>query len=485
MILARNVHWFHTEVLKKLPANPDKATVLRVAEETAKAQVFKPWAGSLVAMTESAFDAHGAEGIVPHLTELAAKAEDLDAHSSPNFKEEGPLTKTTLGSLLETTLRKGAKNLDVGDTAHAFALEHGLPLMVDSIKARYTAPTKGIDLTAWKASAVQNFIDVGLPAEHANRLTETLAADVNAWRETIGPLGPNEQRTIREHLEALQDALKPESQLLKYGVKSVFWNLGRTPAEVTIGVSAALSVAMLVSLGLTIGMEPTVMAATWQVIKTVGGAAAGWFAADLLSAHFHHKHDNWPSGRIGAEFQRHHDHPREVSTWSLTRNADATSLYSIPILAGALMLTGGAPLAVLLTMVNGLVYSQHLHGYAHQTDMTKVPRFVRAMWKMHLAISPMQHIQGHHGRPVGSQAFGIVNGWSNKLTDNTQYWRHVESLVEKFTAAPALWREVEAKRQAMLAAKRAAAAAAATAAATTEKKTEVAVVEPAADWFKT
>ncbi len=333
MILARNVHWFHTEVLKKLPANPDRATVLRVAEETAKAQVFKPWAGSLVAMTESAFDAHGSEGIVPHLTEIAAKAEDLDVHSSPNYKKEGPLTKTTLGPLLETTLRKGAKNLDVSDTNHAFALEHGVPLMVDSIKVRYTAPAKGIDLTAWRTSAAQNFIDVGLPSEHANRLADALVADVNSWRETLGPLGPNEQKTFRGQLEALQDALRPESQLVKYGVKSVFWNLGRTPAEITIGLSAALSVAMLISLGLTIGHEATLMGAVWQILKDVGGAASGWLAADAVSAHYHWKEDNWPAGRIGEAFKQHHDDPKEVANWPLTRNADTTSMGSLPLLA--------------------------------------------------------------------------------------------------------------------------------------------------------
>ena len=105
---------------------------------------------------------------------------------------------------------------------------------------------------------------------------------------------------------------------------------------------------------------------------------------------------------------------------------------------------------------------------------------------MHLAIAPMEHIRGHHGRPVGSQAFGIVNGWYNKLTDGTEYWRRLEAVVEKHTSIPALWREVEADRQAMLAAKKAAAAAAIVV-ASGEKKAELAVVEAPAptDWFKT
>ncbi len=454
MLLARNLHWFQTELIKRMPAAPDRATVTRVAQEAAHASVFKPWASGLVAMTESAFDAH-ADGFLAHLVKTAAKAEDLDAHSSPNFKELGPESKVDLGELLRTKAHHGQPKLDVADASHAMQVDQALPLVSETIKSRYAAPAPDVNLTEWQAKAVASFVDVGLPLDQSKELVASLAADVEGWRGRAPQLTPKQRAGWREKFQSFVEAMKPTN--LAYDLKRLMWHATRTPAEVTMAACAALSAVALAKMGLDVYHQATAFDAVVQVTKDVGGLLVGWLNADALSAVFHEGHDNRPSGRTGAEFQRHHDHPLEVANWPLTRNVDLTALGGAPLLGTAVMASSGAGLAVALTTSVGLIFAQQLHAYAHQRDLTKVPKFIQKMWQWNVVISPERHIRGHHGRPVGSQEYGIVNGWSAPLLDKTGFFHAYQNLRAKLSGRPVLWREVEAQRQAKAAAKKAAA----------------------------
>jgi len=183
-------------------------------------------------------------------------------------------------------------------------------------------------------------------------------------------------------------------------------------------------------------------------IMTVLAVLGGWLAADLHGAVFHWNMDNYPTGRVGREFIDHHYNPRAVSEWPLRRNVDGTVKPALIGVAAAAFLPGGPVAAFLLSMLNGIIYTQHVHGYSHanKDDIPKVIRALQSIPLFPVFLSPEEHTR-HHRRPLGKEAYGVLNGWSNYITDATQLFRLMEIARKKLTGEKPTWeheREVRA-----------------------------------------
>jgi Lipid desaturase domain len=175
-------------------------------------------------------------------------------------------------------------------------------------------------------------------------------------------------------------------------------------------------------------------------IMTVLALLGGWLAADLSGAVFHWDKDNYPRGRVGREFIDHHYNPRAVSEWPLRRNVDGIAKPALIGVVAAAFLPGGPLAAFLLSMLNGIIYTQHVHGYSHaiKKDVPKVVRALQGIPLFPVFLSPAEHTR-HHRRPLGKEAYGVLNGWSNYITDATQFFRMLEIARERLTGEKPTW----------------------------------------------
>ena len=93
-----------------------------------------------------------------------------------------------------------------------------------------------------------------------------------------------------------------------------------------------------------------------------------------------------------------HYNPRAVSELPLRRNVDGTATPAL-IGAAAAFVPDGPLVAFLLSMLNGIIYTQHVHGYSHlnKDDVPKVIRATQSIPLYPVFLSPEEHTR-HHGR---------------------------------------------------------------------------------------
>ncbi len=440
--LARSVGWFSRELAKRLPDAPDQAAFDKAVADVVKLRAFRPWSTGLLAMAKDAYQAEGHAGIQAFLARQAVKAEDLDARDNPNFKENNQANGVALGPLLGAAIRRGKEELTVADSVQAFALEHGIPVLTEAVKARYKAPAQ--EAAVW-VDRVRGQTTGMVGKEALGAMVTALAPELAAWRAQPD-VTMSRLREIAHELDFLARDLRGQpGETCRYALKELGWLINRTPAEFTITATLAVS-------GYIVAQACAELNGVADVMKTLGYATGGWFIADVLTAAFHWQQDNYPQGRVGREFQRHHSHPTEVSEWPLSRNADVPSQIALPTSLAAALLPSDPYTVLLVTTIIGLMFAQHIHGYAHRRDKTTLPPAIRLLQKARVLLPWSEH-KNHHGKPVGSGHYGILNGWSNPFLDESGFFRHLEGLREKLTGKSPEWRdalaELEKRRSAL------------------------------------
>jgi hypothetical protein len=174
-------------------------------------------------------------------------------------------------------------------------------------------------------------------------------------------------------------------------------------------------------------------------IGIILAAFGGWLAADFLGAVYHWNMDNYPSGPNG--FRDHHRNPAALAHRSLWTNVRPAALPIAALVAAAVLLTEGWLAAFLLTLLNGILYTEHAHSLSHaQPDnLSRAVLLLQGVPFLPILIPPTAHDR-HHARPVGKAAYGGLNGWSNHLTDTTRFFRALEAARERATGRVPLWR---------------------------------------------
>jgi len=209
-------------------------------------------------------------------------------------------------------------------------------------------------------------------------------------------------------------------------------------ALASYGACVALSLALGVKVGLGVS---SVAAALWTALALLGG----WLGADFVGAVYHWNMDNYANGPNG--FLAHHREPAALARRSLRMNVRSSAVPIAALLAGALTLPGGPLAAFLLTLLNGLLHTEHSHSLSHAraADLSRGVRLMQNVPGLPILISPAAH-RRHHESPVGKQAYGGLNGWSNAIAEATHFFRVLEAVRERLTGRAPAWRNDAARR---------------------------------------
>jgi hypothetical protein len=431
--LGHKAHEFLEMLDAKLPEQPTREQFEHVLTDTLKLRRFRNLNPGLPALAEHAWIYKGEAGINCYLKQQAEIA--FDAETRDRWNRD---VRAKMAPILQTVVRAGKAEISTADTVQAFALEDGLPLLDEAIRDRYQAP-QVVDRDVWRASVTSSLKgelakwpkwEAKVDLSKIDELTGNLTSTFDAWLSISEAAQASWWAKVRTLTADLADQ---PGEVLLGTCKEAAWRLNRIPREAHLFGTIAASLVIAARVGFAVTTVP-------GAIMTVLALLGGWLAADLNGAVFHWNKDNYPKGRVGREFIDHHYNPRAVSEWPLRRNVDGTAKPALIGVAAAAFLPGGPLAAFLLSMLNGIIYTQHVHGYAHanKDDTPKAIRALQSIPFFPVFLSPEEHTR-HHGRPLGKEAYGVLNGWSNYITDATQFFRLMEIAREKLTGEKPTW----------------------------------------------
>jgi hypothetical protein len=430
--LGRSTQLFLEALDRRLPEGPTGEQFATTVRETLGMRRFQVLRPGLRALAQAAWVDKCSE-IKSYLKQEAKVARDLDARDARNRD-----VRQRIEAILEAVLREGTKGITTADVVQAFALEHGLSLLEQTIRDRYRAP-RAVDREAWRKQVAQALRadltrwpewEPTIDLHKIELLTNSLASGFDTWRAREEP----ERRKATERIQALASDFEHQPRDVLVGsLHGLAWRLSRTPTEALLVTCVALSLVIGAKVGLAVTSLPI-------AITTVLALLGGWLAADFAGALFHWHMDNYPKGRNG--FVDHHHHPGAVGLWPLRRNTQGSALPVTLLLATTVLLTRGPLAACLLALFNGALYTEHAHSYSH-ADEAETPFPIRVLQRipgLPILLPPEAHLR-HHRRPVGKAAYGGLNGWSNLFTDPTRFFRALEITREALTGEKPSWKK--------------------------------------------
>jgi len=164
----------------------------------------------------------------------------------------------------------------------------------------------------------------------------------------------------------------------------------------------------------------------------------GFLTMDFLSGMFHWAGDTWGSVHwpvIGSTvirtFREHHVDPEAITRHDVVEVNATSCMIAIPWLAYGLW--GGAGVfaqAFAMAIGAGAVLTNQIHAWAHRP---KNPRWIRALQKSGLILSPEGH--AHHHQAPYTDHYCITTGWLNKPFARLRFFRMLERVVTKVTGA--------------------------------------------------
>lgn len=383
--------------------------------------------------------------------------------------------RTKLGQILSTAVRNGKKELTTADTIQAFALEHGLQMLEATVQDRYRPPDTN-DVQAWKKEAVARLsadlkkVDPSEPELDLKKVDQLMGGfetTFASWKNMPEP----KRRNLIDKLSTLMADLNDQPlDVLSDQLKAAFRKIQQVPTEAHLAVVTATTIAMLAKGGLAVFGAANLPLAGALAVGLMGVTVLAWGAADASGAAYHWALDNLPLGRTATAFQDHHYDPRSVSTWPLIRNTHGTARMVTPMMLAAASLPSGKMAAALLaqigvaaspvalgalltlgvaTYLNGLLYTQHIHGRAHAREHELAP-WERKMQAHGVFLHPEKHKQHHGKHGLGQYEFGVLNGMTNKVMDKIGFFRGLEFVYESFSGKEVGWKhEPELRKAAM------------------------------------
>lgn len=157
------------------------------------------------------------------------------------------------------------------------------------------------------------------------------------------------------------------------------------------------------------------------------------FTTDFVSGIYHKFLDSYASekskiwGNATQSFRKHHEFPGNLNDIKYIDNIGAFGTLMAPLYATAAIASphlspeiGAQALLMLMLFTNGT----EIHRQAH---LPKANRVMAQLQKWKIFQSRTSHNM-HHKGPADSD-FGIINGWSNSLTN--QFWKRLDMIVWK------------------------------------------------------
>ncbi|MGE0487965.1 MAG: fatty acid desaturase CarF family protein [Vulcanimicrobiota bacterium] len=229
----------------------------------------------------------------------------------------------------------------------------------------------------------------------------------------------------------------------------------KTPLMHKLAAAAVVGTGAWVSYNVLsqIAAQPGIGAKVAAGAMALGGAAAGYVAADFGSGIFHHWVDNYPNpdkpgmvGKMAREFIHHHYHAHDMEEVSLTSNLwNAGRFLWAPMGAMALANPHYAVASAGLAFLSAGFMAQGFHRWAH---MDNPPALAKVLQKVGLAQTPENH--NTHHRPPWDQNYCIVNGMWNETLAKNDFWRKWEVGIQKVTGAePNSWKDPSVKSLAL------------------------------------
>lgn len=457
-------------VLEAAPDDPDieqfQAAVATVLEHAD----FAPHTEKLQAIANGFWEDPNNAELDCYLREQSELAADADIRDHWNRD-----CRTKLGEILATTVRNGKKELTTADTIQAFALDHGLEMLDATIKDRYDAPQVP-DVAAWRQEAVARLtadlkkLDPSEPAVDFGKvesLMQGFETTFASWRD----MPPAERKTLTDKIGTLLKDLKEQPmEVLQNSLSDLYRKIQQVPTEAHLATITATSLALLAKGGLAVAGAASAPWGAALALGLMGTMVLAWAAADFSGANYHWAEDNLPLGRTAVAFQDHHYDPRAVSTWPMIRNTHGTARMVTPLaltaaslplgkMAAGLLGTLGvaAPPAALGALVavfaasylNGILYTQHIHGLAHAKPEELAP-WERFLQDMKVFLPPEVHKQHHGKHGLGKHEFGVLNGMTNSACDKLGYFRMLEAIYEGITGKEVGWKHEPELREAAM-----------------------------------
>jgi ubiquitin-conjugating enzyme E2 variant len=212
------------------------------------------------------------------------------------------------------------------------------------------------------------------------------------------------------------------------------------PLRLTVGTAIALGAV----LGLVHAAHLLGALAPADLPRALAAALLGALAADLLTGLVHWACDTWGDENtpwLGPTlihaFREHHARPHamlehdwvDVNREPGVAAALAWALLALPAVQ-ALLAGRPALYAGLCSFIAYGAAANQLHQWAH---MNRPPRWVRAMQRRGLVLSPAGHARHHAG--ANERAYCISTGWLNPALDACGFWRGLERAVSCCTGA--------------------------------------------------
>jgi Lipid desaturase domain len=178
----------------------------------------------------------------------------------------------------------------------------------------------------------------------------------------------------------------------------------------------------------------------WAILAV----ACGSYIADFVTGFLHWAFDtwfgeDWPAiRRMVLLVREHHIHPERIFRYSFWHDAGMLSwfafLISAPVFAWVL-LRGGPARPIHAAMVLGaavasleIVFMLEFHKFGHRLQR---PLFVRALQRLHLLLSPTQHLR-HHSGPHDSN-YCLITGDFDRTAGRLGAWRLLERAISGLT----------------------------------------------------
>lgn len=174
----------------------------------------------------------------------------------------------------------------------------------------------------------------------------------------------------------------------------------------------------------------------WTSVQAALLTVTSWILADLGSGILHWSVDNYGNGKtpimggIIAAFQGHHSAP-----WTITERGFCNNVYKLCTPFGIV------PMAVIAAVAGPFttffmtffcifeILSQEFHKWSHMLK-SQTPGWVNVLQKLGLTVSRKMHAQ-HHLAPFEGN-YSIISGVTNKMLDQTGFFRRLEHAVYKW-----------------------------------------------------
>jgi len=334
-------------------------------------------------------------------------------------------SRARLSEVLGLTIRDGEQELNLPDIVDALTVCHGVPILAESIRARYARPENPEHLGAEWQAALPEILEksfLGSPIGDRTgwkngtvsytRLVSELTRDMSAWPEA--PSAPR----VASRIGRVNDLLRHAWTRPREAMEDLSACLKDASRRLPIEVSAALIYAMAVAnIAREVSDSPemgAVAVAAWGLSQ----AAVGWLGADAFSKAGHVMLDFWPGGHGGREFLMHHLYPRFAFFHSTVQCLAANSNQALAIaamvtLVGCFSATGLTAGAVAAIGVLHILHSHSHGGHRNRSDHVSLP--FEIMQRLCLFLRPTWHARHHPKDIAGHRDHAVLNGWTDWL----------------------------------------------------------------------